>query len=117
VWLSGMRWPVELAILEAKSELGLDHYEVRSWRGWHHHTTMTLLSHHFLVRLRSRLGGKAPALTVPQVRLLLQATLPRCPRDAATLLALRHYIQHQNHAAACSNRRRRLRQLGGFDSS
>jgi SRSO17 transposase len=58
VWLSGMRWPVESAILEAKSELGLDHYEVRSWTGWHHHTAMTFLAHHFLVRLRCRLGGK-----------------------------------------------------------
>jgi SRSO17 transposase len=57
VWLLGMRWPVEQAIKEAKDELGLDHYEVRGWRGWHHHTTMTLLAQHFLVRLRSRLGG------------------------------------------------------------
>jgi SRSO17 transposase len=58
VWLAGMRWPVESAILEAKSELGLDHYEVRGWVGWHHHTAMTLLAHHFLVRLRCRVGGK-----------------------------------------------------------
>lgn len=60
VWLSGMRWPVEQAIKEGKEELGLDHYEVRGWRGWHHHTTMTLLAHGFLARLRSRLGGKYP---------------------------------------------------------
>jgi SRSO17 transposase len=55
---SGMRWPVEAAILECKSELGMDHYEVRSWRGWHHHMTMSLLAHHFLVRQRCRLGEK-----------------------------------------------------------
>jgi SRSO17 transposase len=60
VWLLGLRWPVEQAIKEAKEELGLDHYEVRGWRGWHHHTTMTLLAQHFLVRLRSRLGEKYP---------------------------------------------------------
>jgi SRSO17 transposase len=60
VWLLGLRWPVEQAIKEAKEELGLDHYEVRGWRGWHHHTTMTLLAQHFLVRLRGRLGGKYP---------------------------------------------------------
>jgi len=57
VWLLGLRWPVEQAIKEAKEELGFDHYEVRGWRGWHHHTTMTLLAQGFLVRLRSRLGG------------------------------------------------------------
>jgi len=56
---SGMRWPVELAILECKSELGMDHYEVRSWRGWQHHMTMTLLAHHFLVRQRCGLGEKS----------------------------------------------------------
>jgi SRSO17 transposase len=58
VRMSGMRWPVEAAILECKSEVGMDHYEVRSWRGWHHHMTMTLLAHHFLVRQRCLLGEK-----------------------------------------------------------
>jgi SRSO17 transposase len=56
---SGMRWPVESAILECKSEVGMDQYEVRSWRGWHHHMSMTLLAHHFLVRQRCRLGEKS----------------------------------------------------------
>lgn len=55
---SGRRWPVEMTILECKSELGMDHYEVRSWRGWHHHMTMTLLAHHFLVGQRCRMGKK-----------------------------------------------------------
>jgi hypothetical protein len=53
--------PRELtAYLIKKDELGLDHDEVRGWRGWHHHTTMTLLAQHFLVRLRGRLGGNSP---------------------------------------------------------
>jgi len=58
VRLSGMRWPVESAIKESKSEVGMDQYEVRGWRGWHHHLTMSLLAHHFLVRLRRRWGEK-----------------------------------------------------------
>lgn len=58
VRMSGMRWPVETAIEESKGELGMDHYQVRGWRGWHHHMTMTFLSHHFLVILRIRLGEK-----------------------------------------------------------
>jgi SRSO17 transposase len=61
VWLLGMRWPVEQAIKESKDELGLDHYEVRGWVGWRHHLTMTLLAHHFLMRLRCRLGGDRPS--------------------------------------------------------
>jgi len=55
VRLSGMRWPIERAIKEAKGELGMDHYEVRTWAGWHHHMTLTFLAHHFLVRAGSRM--------------------------------------------------------------
>jgi len=57
VWLCGMRWPVETGILEAKGEVGLDHYEVRGWVGWPHHITLSFLAHHVLVRARLRLGG------------------------------------------------------------
>lgn len=55
VRMSGLRWPVETALEEAKSELGMDHYETRTWRGWHHQMTLTFLAHHFLLRLRLRL--------------------------------------------------------------
>jgi SRSO17 transposase len=58
VWVSGMRWPVETAIEESKDEVGMDHYEVRGWRGWHHHLTLSLLAHGFLTRLRGQLGEK-----------------------------------------------------------
>jgi len=69
VWLSGMRWPIECCFAECKSEVGLDHYEMRFWPGWHHHMTLVLLAHHFLVRLQQgldqreggpRSGGSAP---------------------------------------------------------
>jgi SRSO17 transposase len=52
VWASGMRWPIERCFTEGKDELGLDHYECRFWRGWHHHMTLVILAHHFLVRLQ-----------------------------------------------------------------
>jgi SRSO17 transposase len=61
VRVSGLRWPVETALEEAKGELGMDHYETRTWRGWHHHMTQTLLAHHFLVRLRLQLK-KSPGV-------------------------------------------------------
>jgi SRSO17 transposase len=52
---SGMRWPIEICFEEGKQFLGLGDYEVRSWRGWHHHMTLCILDHFFLVRLRCRL--------------------------------------------------------------
>ena len=54
VRVTGMRWPIETAFEESKGGLGMDHYEVRSWLGWHHHITLCLLAHHFLVRARQR---------------------------------------------------------------
>ncbi len=56
--VSGLRWPVETALEEAKGELGMDHYETRTWRGWHHHMTQTFLAHHFLVRMRLNVKKK-----------------------------------------------------------
>ncbi len=76
VWLSGMRWPIETSFEESKEELGLDHYETRSYLGWHHHILLTCLAHHFLVRMRLMLGEKSPALTLPQARVLLKAAIP-----------------------------------------
>jgi SRSO17 transposase len=47
------RWRVELDYQQMKEELGLDHFEGRSWTGWHHHVTLVLLAHLFL-RLEQR---------------------------------------------------------------
>lgn len=43
------RWAVEQCFAEAKGEVGMDHYEVRKWDGWHRHVTLCLLAHAFLV--------------------------------------------------------------------
>lgn len=53
------RWPVEDCFLQAKQELGLDAYEVRSWRGWHHHMTLVMLAMWFLKLETRRLGEKS----------------------------------------------------------
>jgi hypothetical protein len=107
--MTAWRWPVDTVIEECKSELGLDHYEVRGWVGWHHHTTMTLLAHHFLVRLRVKRGIDAPALTVAQVRKLLQVVLPKREFDVQTALEELARIQRQNHAAYLSHQKRHRR--------
>src|SRR5262245_1420770 len=56
------RWWVEHSYKELKDELGLDHFEGRSWRGWQHHVTLVLLAYAFLVlRRRQRRGKKGVA--------------------------------------------------------
>jgi len=58
--LSELYWPVQAALEESKSELGMDQYETRTWRGWHHQMTMGFLAHHFLLRLRLKSESKPP---------------------------------------------------------
>jgi hypothetical protein len=60
VWLSGVRWAMEQCFAEGKTELGMDHYEVRKYPGWHHHILTTMLAHFFLWHLKLRLGKKSP---------------------------------------------------------
>jgi len=50
---AGSRWQVEIAFEEAKGEVGLSHYEVRSWHGWYRHITLALFAHAFLAAVRS----------------------------------------------------------------
>jgi SRSO17 transposase len=50
------RWKIEQDYQQLKEELGLDHYEGRNWRGWHHHVTLVMSAHAFLTleMLRSK---------------------------------------------------------------
>jgi SRSO17 transposase len=54
------RHRIEEALEAGKGEAGLAHYEVRSWVGWHHHMTLSLLALWFLILERRRLGGENP---------------------------------------------------------
>lgn len=59
VWLSGLRWAIEQGFEECKTELGMDHYEVRKFKGWHHHMLTCIMAHFFLWHLIIRLGKKS----------------------------------------------------------
>jgi SRSO17 transposase len=56
VFFAKLRWRIEQSYQQLKEELGLDHYEGRGYRGWHHHVTMTMLAYGFLLleTLRSK---------------------------------------------------------------
>jgi SRSO17 transposase len=51
--VAGSRWQIEEAFEEAKGEVGLDHYEVRSWVGWYRHITLAMFAHAFLAAIRA----------------------------------------------------------------
>jgi SRSO17 transposase len=70
VRLAHQRWAIEQQYQELKSELGLDHFEGRSYPGWHHHVVLTAVAYAFLQRERMR-HDTDPALTLPAVRAIV----------------------------------------------
>lgn len=60
VRIAGRRWTVEECFEAAKSEVGLDQYEVRSWQGWHRHITLAMLALAFLAVTRYRVSQQRP---------------------------------------------------------
>src|SRR3569833_137292 len=62
-WIAGARWRIEECFQQAKNDAGLDHYQVRTWRAWYAHITMSLLAHAWLAvsRARAAKGEPVPA--------------------------------------------------------
>jgi SRSO17 transposase len=77
----GSRWTVEQCFEEAKGEVGLDEYEVRSWQGWYRHVTFSMLAHAFLTVLRTQSQSVEPrpaeALEKKRMQLSPDAALVR----------------------------------------
>lgn len=65
VRLAKGRWRIEQDYRELKEELGLDHFEGRSWTGWHHHVTLVSMAYAFLVLERARAKKNLAADVAP----------------------------------------------------
>src|SRR5512134_1769826 len=84
VRIAGRRWTIEACFEAAKGEVGLDHYEVRSWTGWHRHITLAMLAHAYLTVVRqATAGGRG------QRQGHKGSAAPHRPRGAASALASR----------------------------
>jgi SRSO17 transposase len=95
--LAKLRWRIERDYQELKQEIGLDHYEGRGWRGFHHHATLAIAAYGFLVSERSLIPPSRPRSGA-----LLKA--PRLPKGyrprgspAATRTPRRQLHRHHPH--------------------
>jgi len=94
VRLTHQRWAIERQYQELKSELGLDHFEGRTWPGWQHHAVLTAMAHAYIQRERMRRGGAG--LTFPAVRAIVQEIF------TALLFAAKPRYMHWMNQAKCA---------------
>lgn len=76
-WMQGQRFWIEHAFHEAKSQLGMAQYQVRVWKGWHHHISLACLALLFSTKMKLQTRSKVPLLSTRDITELLDFYLPR----------------------------------------
>jgi SRSO17 transposase len=89
-----MRWRIERDYLELKQEVGLGHYEGRGWRGFHHHASLCVAAHGFLVSEKETIPPSGP----PRAWRGPQSALPDGyrPRGSAAAFTTPHAELHRH---------------------
>jgi SRSO17 transposase len=98
-FMQGQRYGVEQALRQGKQDVGLGDYQVRGWRGWHHHLALVMMAMLFLLEERQLHQQTRPLLSGRDIRALLNHFLPR--RDTTLAEVLRQMeVRHRKRQAA-----------------
>jgi len=87
------RYWVERAFQDAKQQCGLDEYQFRGWRGWHHHMALVLMAMQFMLEQRLQNQELYPLLSSADIVSLLKYFLPKRVADQEEVfrqMAIRH---------------------------
>jgi SRSO17 transposase len=98
-FMQGQRYWVERALQTSKQDVGLGDYQVRGWRGWHHHMALVMMAMLFLLEERQLHHQTRPLLSGRDIRALLNQFLPR--RDTTLEEVLRQMeVRHRKRQTA-----------------
>jgi SRSO17 transposase len=94
-WIQGQRYWIEHAFHEAKSQIGMAQYQVRVWKGWHHHISLACLALLFTIKTRLETRHEIPLLSTRDITELLDFYLPRRGLTEAEVIAQIHHRHRQ----------------------
>ena len=97
--MQGQRYWVERSFQDGKSQAGLDHYQARGWKAWHHHMALVMMAMLFMHKKRIEHRDDLPLLSCADIETLLAHFLPR--RDAGVEEVIRQMeVRHQKRQAS-----------------
>jgi len=113
-WAQAQRFWIEHAFHEAKSQLGMAQYQVRLWKGWHHHMAMVAMALLFSQKLRTNNAHSAPLLSLRDITELLDYYLPRKRIDETHVL---NNIKQRHERRLRDIQRRQRHRTGIYQSN
>ena len=97
--MQGQRYWVERSFQDGKSQAGLDHYQARGWKAWHHHMALVMMAMLFMLKQRIEHRDELPLLSCADIETLLAHFLPR--RDVGVEEVIRQMeVRHQKRQAS-----------------
>ena len=75
--MQGQRYWIERSFQDGKSQAGLDHYQARGWKAWHHHMALVMMAMLFMLKERIEHEEDCPLLSCADIETLLAHFLPR----------------------------------------
>ena len=102
------RYWIERQFQDAKSEVGMAEYQVRTWLGWHHHMAMCCLALLFMLQQRLIHEPTLPMLSARDIRIWLENFLPRrlpTATETESMMLARHQRRQTAKASACARQR------------
>jgi hypothetical protein len=110
--MQGQHFFIEQAFQNAKSELGMAQYEVRGWRGWHHHMALCCLAQLFCLKERIGFKEDCPLMSARDIVELLAYYIPHKPRTEEGMPGARrarHRAKSARHRAKKEDIKRQKR--------
>jgi SRSO17 transposase len=104
--MQAQRYWIERAFQDAKSHIGMGHYQARKWASWYRHMALVMMAQQFMLQERMQNTAAYPLLSCYDIQILLATTLPSRQNDEVDVLELMEQRHRKRQAAIDSSRER-----------